>query len=63
MTIKLNNPKRSERVRAGFQPHWRTMFIYECPQCKKETRVFANAFLGKSPVPGIGAIVCPHCEK
>ena len=58
MQINLSNPKRSERIRAGFQPHWRTVFIYECPACKKEIRLFANSFIGKHPTPGVGAIVC-----
>ena len=58
MKINLQAPSRSERIRAGFQPHWRTVFIYECQNCKRETRIYANAFFGKTPVTGIGAIRC-----
>ncbi len=57
--LNLNTPSRSERVR-GFQPPWRTVWIYHCPSCGNETRVRANSFRGKRPVPGIGAISCPH---
>lgn len=60
--IDLSNPIRSKKIRFGFQPHWRTVFIYECPNCHEEHRVFANAFSGKNPVPGVGAIVCANCE-
>lgn len=60
--ISLQNPIRREKVRAGFQPHWRTVFVYKCEKCNKETRIFANAFRGKNPVPGIGAVYC-QCEK
>jgi hypothetical protein len=60
--IDLSNPIGSKRIRAGFQPHWRTVFIYKCPNCQREIRVFANAYSGKNPVPGIGAIVCNNCE-
>lgn len=58
--IDLRFPIRSERVRAGFQPHWRTVFVYRC-SCGKETRVFASAFRGSTPEPGIGGIYCAHC--
>jgi len=57
--IDLAKPIRSERVR-DFQPPWRTVFIYGCT-CGKETRVRANAYQGKRPVPGVGGIRCPHC--
>lgn len=60
--INLSAPLRSEKARTGFQPHWRTVFIYECPKCKVEVRVFANSFRGKHPEPGVGAIRCPKCE-
>lgn len=60
-TIDLARPIRSVRVRAGFQPHWRTVYVYRCGTCGGETRVFANAYRGRTPVPGVGAIVCPHC--
>ena len=59
--INLATPIRSERVR-DFQPHWRTVFVYRCGTCNKETRVRANSFRGKTPVPGVGGIVCRHCE-
>lgn len=59
--INLSNPVRRERVR-DFQPPWRTVFIYICPDCKGEVRVRACSFAGGVPVPGVGAIICPHCE-
>jgi ribosomal protein S27E len=59
--IDLSTPIRMERVRSGFQPHWRTVFIYSCPDCENETRVFANSFIGQTAVPGVGAIRC-SCE-
>lgn len=58
--INLATPVRSERVR-WFQPPWRTVFIYRCSKCGKETRVFANSFRGRTPVPSVGGIACPHC--
>lgn len=60
MRLNLSTPIRSERVR-DFQPPWRTVFVYRCEQCGKETRVRASAFRGPDPVPAIGAIPCPHC--
>lgn len=60
--IDLSRPIRSERVRAGFQPHWRTIFVYLCGTCHNEVRVFANSFRGSRPEPGRGAISCPHCD-
>lgn len=60
--INLQTPIRSERIRAGFQPHWRTVFIYRCQKCEQETRIYANSFRGKTPVPGIGGVYC-HCEN
>jgi len=58
MVINLSDPIRSERIRFGFQPHWRTVFIYKCKACGKEHRILANAFSGKRPVTGVGAIQC-----
>jgi hypothetical protein len=55
--IDLSVPSRSERVR-GFQPPWRTVFVYTCRTCKAEHKVRANSFRGKTPVPGVGAIIC-----
>jgi len=59
--IDLSKPIRSERVRVGFQPHWRTVFVYRCPKCEKEMRLYGNAFRGSRPVPGVGGVRC-HCE-
>jgi hypothetical protein len=59
--IMLQYPIKSKKVRAGFQPHWRTIFLYICPECAKEVGVYACAFSGKTPIPGIGAIYCPKC--
>ena len=58
--INLSTPIRSERVR-GFQPPWRTVYVYVCATCGAETRVYAAAFIGKRPVPGVGGIFC-RCE-
>lgn len=58
--VNLMHPVRSERVR-DFQPPWRTVFVYECPQ-GHEVRVRASSYSGKTPVPGVGAIACPKCE-
>ena len=59
--INLSAPVRSERVRAGFQPHWRTLFVYLCA-AGHEVKVYANSFRGKTPVPCVGGIHCPQCE-
>ena len=59
--IDMQRPIRSERVRAGFQPHWRTVFVYLCPLCGKEFRLYANSFNGGNPVPGVVGIRC-SCE-
>lgn len=59
--VNLATPVRSERVRAGFQPHWRTVFIYRCER-RHETRVFASSFTGQRATPGVGAIYCPQCD-
>lgn len=58
-TLNLSTPIRSERVR-GFQPPWRTVYVYRCSACRQETRVGANAYRGRTPEPGVGAITCPH---
>lgn len=60
--LNLATPIRRERVR-DFQPPWRTVFVYRCATCTKETRVRAGAFSGKRAVPGVGAITCPHCSQ
>ena len=57
--INLSAPKAREKVR-DFQPPWRTVFVYECPVCKREARVRAGSFRGKTPVPGVGAIRCAY---
>jgi len=61
--LDLSKPTGSKKVRAGFQPHWRTTYQYKCPNCGKDTSVYANSFRGKTPTPGVGAISCPHCPK
>jgi len=61
MLINLQGPARQVKVRAGFQPHWRTQFIYTCG-AGHEVKVFANSFRGPHPVRGVGAIECPQCE-
>jgi hypothetical protein len=58
--IDLQYPIKSKRVR-DFQPPWRTVFIYKCPECTQEVNVRAHKFSGKTPVPGVGAIYCPYC--
>jgi len=58
--VNLARPVRSERAR-WFQPPWRTVFVYQCIQCGKETRVFASSFRGKRPVPSVGGVYCVHC--
>jgi DNA-directed RNA polymerase subunit RPC12/RpoP len=59
--INLANPVRQEKVR-GFQPPWRTVYVYRCPDCGSEVRVRAAAYRGKTAEPAMGAITCPHCE-
>lgn len=54
--IDLRLPFKSERVR-GFQPPWRTVYLYRCGYCGAVHRVRAN-YRGKTPVPGIGGIIC-----
>lgn len=62
--IDLSKPLRSEKVR-GFQPPWRTVFIYACPICKTELRMCASRFMGGVPVPELGTVRCerPHEER
>lgn len=55
--LSLNAPVRTDKVR-GFQPPWRTVFVYRCPACGTERGVFASAFRGKTPVPGVGGFQC-----
>lgn len=55
--ISLTQPIRSEK-RRGFQPPYYTVWVYRCPDCRREIFVRANSFLGKRPVPARGAIVC-----
>lgn len=55
--IDLRKPIAQNRVR-DFQPPWRTVFDYRCPKCGQVRSVRANAFRGKTPVPGVGAIIC-----
>lgn len=57
--IDLTTPVGSERVR-GFQPPWRTVWIYKCA-AGHTVRVRATSFRGKTPVPSRGAIACPQC--
>ena len=55
--INLAAPIRTERVR-DFQPPWRTVFVYRCPECQREIRIRAGAYRGKTTMTGIGGIVC-----
>lgn len=57
--INLSTPVRRERVR-GFQPPWRTVYVYQC-RAGHEVRVFANSYRGKHSTPSVGAVVCPQC--
>lgn len=59
--VNLRTPVRRERIR-GFQPPWRTVFVYRCPSAH-EIRVNAGAFRGARAEPAIGAITCPQCER
>jgi RNase P subunit RPR2 len=56
-TVNLSTPVRSERVRVPFQKS-RTVWIYRCPACGHERRVFASSFRGQTPTPSVGAIRC-----
>jgi hypothetical protein len=55
--INRQKPRNETKIR-WFQPPWRTVFWYECPECHHVHRMFANAFNGKKAIPGVGAIVC-----
>lgn len=55
--IDLSRPVGSER-RRGFQPPWETFYKYICPKCKATRVVHASSFLGRTPQPGKGAILC-----
>lgn len=62
--IDLSRPIRQEKVR-GFQPPWRTVFIYVCPLCSTELRMCASRFMGGVATPELGAVRCerPHEEE
>ena len=45
-TISLETPIRAERVR-GFQPPYRTVFVYECPSCKAVRRVAVATLIAR----------------
>lgn len=55
--LNLNTPSGSERVR-GFQPPWRTVYIYRCGTCGNVIRMRASSFYGTRPTPSIGGIAC-----
>jgi hypothetical protein len=57
-TIDLRYPRSRDRVRAGFQPHWRTVFVYVCPGCGAACRVYASSFSGTHATPAVGGIRC-----
>ena len=60
--IDLSRPHSTERVR-GFQPPWRTIFVYVCPSpARHVVKVRAGSFRGSRPEPSRGAITCPQCE-
>lgn len=50
--INFANYTRIERVR-GFQPPWRTIRVYQCPDCKREIKIRME-----QSVPG--AFICDH---
>lgn len=58
--INLSRPTGSHKARSGFGK-WRTVFEYRC-QSGHKVEMFANAFRGSTPEPGVGAIECPQCE-
>jgi hypothetical protein len=60
--LNLATPSGSERVR-DFQPPWRTVFLYTCPECRSVHRVRAGSFRGGRPEPGIGAILCGRVKE
>lgn len=55
--IDLSQPTRSARVR-GFQPPWRTVYVYVCPACGHQHRLRASSFRGRHPESGRGGIRC-----
>ena len=55
--VNLATPIGSKRVR-GFQPPWRTVYVYRCTACGAERNVRAGAFRGTRPEPATGAIRC-----
>lgn len=55
--IGFDTYKRTERVR-DFQPPWRTVFVYTCPECGAERRLRASGRNGSCEVMGLGAMVC-----
>jgi hypothetical protein len=55
--IDLSLPIRSESVRVPFRKS-RTVFIYRCPSCGTEHRVFGSRFIGKTCTPEIGGMYC-----
>ena len=57
--IDLATPTGSERVR-GFQPPYRTVYIYRCPRCGSVRKVRAGSFRGTTPEPDVGGIVCGY---
>lgn len=59
--IDLQHPARSERVR-WFEPPWRTVWIYRCPRCGSERRLFASVYRGSNRrdghAPMLGGMRC-----
>ena len=57
--INLATPIRKEHVR-----EWRirTVFVYQCSECKEEVRVRASAFRSGIAIPASGTIACPLCD-
>lgn len=54
--IDMRKPIASERVR-GFQPPWRTVFVYRC-SCGAKMRMRAGSFRGGTAEPSIGGVRC-----
>ena len=59
LVIDLRTPLRGQWVGRGFGRHYSWTYV-----CAAGHRVLvrALAWRGKWPVPGVGAIVCPHCR-
>jgi hypothetical protein len=55
--IDMRRPVGAERVR-GFQPPWRTVYVYRCAACGAEHRVRASSFRGATPEPLVGGMYC-----